>query len=72
MIWCRYCGEPLDLNRPETWRTTRGHGVACADVDACDRRDDDRHRRVVSDLRRRKREGDDLTEAEAETLREGS
>lgn len=67
MITCSYCGTKLDLSDGTAFRSVP-HGLACRDVAACDAREEQRHRTEVKELRRRRREGDELTEAEKQTL----
>ena len=62
-----YCGAERGTHTGH-WRST-STGPACRDIEACDQRDADRHKTKVRELRRRKKAGDELTEAEGEELR---
>lgn len=61
---CEYC------HRRVPWSTTenRNERRVCIDKDACDAADESQHREYLAGLRKRQREGDELSDAEKAEL----
>jgi hypothetical protein len=64
-LTCEYCGAERP---PEEMRLSASGRRVCRDVRACDARDAQHHREHLAELRRRQREGDELTEFEKQEL----
>lgn len=64
---CAYCGS----RRPDGELEVRNGRIVCVDIKACDERDAEGHRAHLAELRRRQREGDELTEAEKQEVADG-
>lgn len=63
-IACEYCERLM----PVTALERRHDRLVCKDVQACDKADEKREKVELAELRKRLREGDDLTEAEKHRL----
>ena len=63
---CAYCATKRHWNQLESHKA----GLVCRDAEACQAAEDKLHRAYLSALRRRQREGDELTDAEKEELNE--
>jgi hypothetical protein len=61
---CVYCAT----ERPWSQIRAANAGLVCRDSDACQKAEDKLHRAHLSALRRRQREGDELTDAEKQEL----
>lgn len=61
MTACEYCGLQGELGEALEVRHDR---IACRDTGACDDREARTYSAYLADLRRRQRDGDELTEAE--------
>lgn len=62
---CEYCGRLLPFEELEE----RHEKLVCKDIKACDRASIAGEEAEESELRKRQREGDELTEAEKKRLR---
>ena len=61
---CEYCRT----RKPYSELERRNERLVCRDRQACDAADEQQHRANIAELRRRQREGDELTEAEKQEL----
>jgi hypothetical protein len=64
---CEYCGRSVPFDELEF----RHDRLVCKDTAACDAAGESQHREHLSGLRRRQREGDELTDAERAELSDG-
>jgi len=70
MLSCSYCGQPLIGGRGESLAPYRSvpSGLACEDIQACDAREAKGHKAYLSELRSRRRAGDEFSPAEQAAL----
>lgn len=72
MMKCSYCQAELIDGSGQVVRRYRrtASGMACNDIEACDKREAASHASEMAGLRKRQREGDELSGAEQAMLAE--
>jgi hypothetical protein len=64
---CEYCERAVAWDETELLRGKR----VCRDAKACQSAEDQAHNNYIASLRKRRREGDELTDSETMELAEG-